>query len=224
MASIKLILLIVCALFISISSKKTIEVHFESLCPGCQDFIQHSFTAFSKADQHSLLADVVFYPYGNAYQKQSGNKWVFTCQHGSNECFGNLIETCAVKKFNSESAYAFLSCLETNIGYYSNNFTNAANYCLTNYPADKTNLWNCVQSDEGNRLQHEVGLVTERLKPAHQYVPWIVVDGVHDANVEDAILNDLLGYLCQDQTNIAACEGVNQKFLFEKFTNKCYVN
>ena len=225
MASMKIIFFVICSIVISIAAKKKIEVHFESLCPGCQEFITTSFTKFSQAEQHELLADVVFYPYGNAYQKFDGKLWQFTCQHGTNECVGNLVETCAVKKFDTEVAYIFLSCLESNLSHYANDFTKTSNWCLTNYPTQKTDLWNCVQSTEGNTLQHEIASYTEGLRPIHKWVPWIIVDGVHDSIVENAVLDDMLSYLCQDQTNIAACVGVKEnKFLFEKNDNKCYIN
>ena len=221
MANLKLILLIICSLVILISSKKKIEVHLESLCPDCQVFIAKSFIPFAKASQHELLADVIFYPYGNAKQTFDGKNWKFTCQHGANECFGNLIETCAVKKFSSEVGFKFLTCIEGALSYFGKDFTKTANYCLTNYPTEKTTLWNCVNSSEGNQLLHEVGLVLDNLQPPHQYVPWIVVDGVHDRAIEDEIIKNMLAYLCKGQTEVAGCKRVSEEsnFLYEIFIN-----
>jgi len=34
-------------------------------------------------------------PYGNTKRKIVDGKWVFTCQHGEAECYGDLIELCA---------------------------------------------------------------------------------------------------------------------------------
>jgi hypothetical protein len=30
----------------------------------------------------------------------------------------------------------------------------------------------------------------------HQYVPWILVDGIHDVEIENRILNNMTDYLC----------------------------
>lgn len=227
MSSFRFAFVIACLTILSVQAaeKRKIEVFFESLCPACQQFIQSSFTSFSKAEGHSDLAEVIFYPYGNAHESRVGTKYQFTCQHGANECFGNLIETCAVNKFKKALQEQFLTCLESYISYYGNDFTKTANYCLTNYPTDKTNLWNCVKSDEGNQLQHKVAQATNALQPAHQYVPWIVVDGVHDSDAENAILEDMLSYLCQNGSDSQACQGrrVGTKFLSD-VDNKCYAN
>merc|ERR1712083_406317 len=42
----------------------------------------------------------------------------------------------------------------------------------------------CAWGAEGNALMHAVANRTESLDPAHKYVPWIVVDGVHAEEVE----------------------------------------
>ena len=40
-----------------------------------------------------------------------------------------------------------------------------------------------IQSSEGNALLHYMGVATEQLSPPHNYVPWIVVDGVHNEQI-----------------------------------------
>lgn len=53
------------------------------------------------------------YPYGNAKRVQNGSEWIFTCQHGPRECEGNVIEACALKKYDLASqALPFIICLE----------------------------------------------------------------------------------------------------------------
>jgi interferon gamma-inducible protein 30 len=215
-------------LIISVKSVQ-IDVLVESLCPDCMGFISQSFAEFFKAENHHLLANVTFYPYGNAHQSFDGTRWNFVCQHGANECYGNLIETCVVRQFTPEFSHNFLICLEGNILSHGKDFKAASDACLTNQPQTVLDtIWNCVNSDVGNSFQHEVADFTEKVNPPHKYVPWIIVDGTHDAKVEDAIMNDMLGYLCQhSRLNIPACETRSEflnSFFEEKNHSKCYRN
>ncbi|MFM7858630.1 MAG: hypothetical protein ACKO96_43600, partial [Flammeovirgaceae bacterium] len=116
-------------------------------------------------------------------------------------------ETCVVKQFTPEFSHNFLICIESIIFSFGQDFKAAANFCLANEPKTVVDtIWDCVESDVGNRLQHEVADFTEKVNPPHKHVPWVIVDGTHDPKVEDAILNDLLGYLCQQsKSNIPAC-------------------
>ena len=38
---------------------------------------------------------------------------------------------------------------------------------------------------------------TESLVPAHNYVPWILVDGEHTSDLQTKAQQDLLGLVCQ---------------------------
>ena len=215
-------------LIVSINSVPQIDILVESLCPDSIGFIGNSFTKFFNATNSSQLANVTFHFYGNAHQSFNGTSWNFSCQHGANECYGNLIETCVTKNFPKNQSHPFLICLEKYIRAFAANFPKATNYCLTNTTINSTLVWNCVNSDMGNRLQNEVANFTESVNPRHNYVPWVIVDGVHDLYVEDAILNDMLGYLCSKTNNqIKACQK-RSKFLdilFEKNpVSKCYRN
>ena len=49
-------------------------------------------------------------------------------------------------------------------------------------------FYNFLQSSEGNALLHYMGVATEQLSPPHNYVPWIVVDGVHNEQIGKHII------------------------------------
>jgi len=45
---------------------------------------------------------------------------------------------------------------------------------------------------------HQIATETNNLSPPHNYVPWVVVNGVHDPTIEDAVIEDMLKYTCQN--------------------------
>jgi len=173
----------------------TIELYYESFCPGCRAFVTGMlFTAFEKLKDTGIMK-VMIYPYGNAHQKQKPDgSWDFECQHGSQECLGNLLEVCTMAHmdWDFQTYLPVISCMEG-----ADNPVTAAKGCLSAlstvpYSAVKACAWGA----EGNALMHAIANRTEGLNPAHKYVPWIVVDGVHTEEVEQKAMADLAGLVC----------------------------
>jgi len=179
----------------------TIALYYESLCPGCEEFIGTSVKTFQNFKGHENLATLKFYPYGNARETQDGNKWKFSCQHGAPECQGNLVESCAIKKMQPEMFTNFLVCIKENISSQGNDFIKTTKICETD-SANYNAVMACVNGDEGNAVQHDIAVATEGLKPAHKWVPWVVVDGVYDSDVQDQLSDDMLGYICDNYSDI----------------------
>ena len=78
------------------ADKIKIDLYYESQCPGCKQMITTSFAEAMKADGFLDMAEINFWPYGNARETQTTSGWEFSCQHGTAECQYNFIETCAV--------------------------------------------------------------------------------------------------------------------------------
>jgi hypothetical protein len=78
------------------ADKIKIDLYYESQCPGCKQMITTSFAEAMKAENFLDMAEINFWPYGNARETQTSSGWDFTCQHGTAECQYNFIETCAV--------------------------------------------------------------------------------------------------------------------------------
>ena len=171
-----------------------IQIYIESLCPDCYFFITQSFKNFYENVKNPNLADIEFIPYGNAKEvfNEETNKWEFTCQHGEIECYGNLIETCAIQKMGRVNSYGTILCIESNIEEYNFDFDKTLEFCMGDDKATLEEIKECISSDEGNFYQHQMAQKTE----THSWVPWIVVDGVHDINVENKIIESLTDYLC----------------------------
>ena len=171
-----------------------ITVYVESLCPDCVEFITGSFKTFHQKVTKENVVDVEFIPFGNAKESynEKTKKYDFTCQHGENECYGNLIETCAINIMGKQKSYDTIICIEGNIASYSKNFDKTLEYCLKDDQDNLALVKECVTSDIGNTYQHIMAMKTED----HKWVPWIMVDGVHDVAVEEQILSSLYNYVC----------------------------
>ena len=186
------------AISLSLSQKHVpkIQVYIESLCPDCVNFITKSFKDFYDQVSKPNLAEIEFIPFGNAeeaYNETTG-KWDFTCQHKENECYGNLIETCVIQNLGRVNSYEKIICIESNIENFDLNFDNTLEYCFKNDTDTLNEVKKCVDSDLGNYYEHQMAQKTGD----HTWVPYILVDGVHDVQVENQIIKSLIDYLCGD--------------------------
>ena len=183
----------------NILTQKTIPkitIYMESLCPYCIQFITTSIKDFYEKVAKPNLAYIEIIPYGNAkevYDSTLG-KYTFTCQHGDNECYGNLIMTCSLNILGRIKGQLNLICLLENIYNNNRNFDSTLEYCLNSEPIKLQEIKDCVNSDIGNIYQHQMAQKTGE----HKGVPWILVDGVYDEETNDKIWNSLIDYLCED--------------------------
>merc|ERR1712013_497902 len=72
------------------STRLGVTLYYESYCPFCQNFWVEQLAPTYECT--SKMIDLRLVPYGNA--KHSGNPpYKFTCQHGEQECAGDLFES-----------------------------------------------------------------------------------------------------------------------------------
>ena len=96
-------------------SPVSVELYYESLCPGCRHFITTQlFPTFDKLKDTGIMK-IKLFPYGNAHESQNPDgSWSFTCQHDVPECTGNLLEVCTMKylDWNPDLYLPVISCME----------------------------------------------------------------------------------------------------------------
>jgi interferon gamma-inducible protein 30 len=189
------------------AEKIRIDLYYESQCPGCKQLITTSFAEAMKTDGFLDMAEIYFWPYGNARETQTANGWEFTCQHGAAECQYNFIETCAVKLIECPvQLFNFMNCMETNdVG---TDYEGVANKCATDSKiANIEDIMKCYNGPDASLFEHYVAAKTEQLSPPHQYVPWVTVRDQHSEEVQDQISESLLKYVCDNYTGqkSAAC-------------------
>ncbi|NXG52959.1 GILT reductase, partial [Psilopogon haemacephalus] len=182
-----------------------LTLFYESLCPACRWFlVQQLFTTWLLLPAEALSITLV--PYGNAEERNVSGKWQFQCQHGPEECLGNMIETCLMHEAKNFSAYfPVIFCLESGSSVTKNldavrppspsqgdvSLTSlrapepssrpcfSPRQCLQVYAPqlDGGRIAACVQGDAGAALMHRNAQLTQALDPPHQYVPWVVING-----------------------------------------------
>lgn len=185
-----------------------VELYYESLCPGCRSFIASMLypTSVLLGD----IMDVSLVPYGNAQEKYDGEKYIFTCQHGQEECMGNMIEACVLNLTHSD-ALLTIFCMES-----SEEPIKAAQSCVELFsPAlSWKEVMECVDGKTGNQIMHQNALKTQALKPPHTYVPWITINGVHTEELQDKAFSALLPLVCglYKGDTPAVCGGTRKTF------------
>lgn len=73
------------------NNKVNFTLYYETLCPDCRQFMT---TELWKAYQTIPdIMNITLVPYGNAHEtyNSTSRMYDFVCQHGPNECVGNLI-------------------------------------------------------------------------------------------------------------------------------------
>ena len=182
----------------TLSQKKipTITIYMESLCPYCIEFITSSIKEFYEKVTKPNIANIEIIPYGNTIEEYDSDtqKYTFTCQHGENECYGNLIMSCSLNILGRIKGQLNLICLLENIYAFNRNFDSTLEHCLNSEPSILKEIKDCVNSDISNIYQHQMAEKTGD----HLGVPWILVDGEYDEDTNDKIWTSLVDYLCGD--------------------------
>eukprot|EP00475_Leptophrys_vorax_P015820 TRINITY_DN2217_c0_g1_i1.p1 TRINITY_DN2217_c0_g1~~TRINITY_DN2217_c0_g1_i1.p1 ORF type:complete len:220 (-),score=67.64 TRINITY_DN2217_c0_g1_i1:54-680(-) len=171
-----------------------VELYYESMCPYCRGFITGSLNTAYNAQGLSKVMNLTMVPFGNAKESQdaSGN-FVYTCQHGAEECVGNLWAGCVIDQVMDVSKhFPVLECMEE----AGNSFETVVPKCAAKFGVDSAGIVNCVNSQHGIDVQHINAEKTKALNPAHKYVPWIVINGQHTESMQGKAEDDLLSVVC----------------------------
>lgn len=196
-----------------------VDMYSESLCPGCESY---TISEVAPAIQNvGTIMDFMLYAYGNAQEKQSGSQWVYTCQHGTGECAGNMYEACSVEHYptvvnGTPTWFPFFLCMERsgNAGSAS-----VAQKCAADNKLDWNVISKCAgsnppqgSSDDGNPLMHNIAVATNSLVPPHQWTPWIVMDGKPFSQAQ--LSESLTKLVCNEYKGTSkppACKGFEEE-------------
>lgn len=182
----------------------SINLYYETRCPDCIMFINQTLEPLWRTKGLDKHLNITLNPYGNAmsipvanvsegykffHPGKTGAGWdyVHICQHGTDECFGNLIQACAIKKVPQDQYMELVFCMASkpNWGIEKSSYE-----CLLNAKIDPKPIKECATSPEGNKMMAEFGKLTGAVQ-GRQGTPWVMIDGVNLANV-----TNLLGAAC----------------------------
>mmetsp|Transcript_44876 Transcript_44876/g.51575 ORF Transcript_44876/g.51575 Transcript_44876/m.51575 type:complete len:231 (+) Transcript_44876:34-726(+) len=203
----------------SSGDKVKFDLYYESMCGDCEAYM---VSAVNMAFGHGLLeiADFDIHPFGNASEKQVDGKWEFTCQHGPDECAGNMFEACLIHVVQDfKTFWPIIMCLEE-----TGNPVKYASSCAKSLPFDFTEVYKCYNSDLAIELEHGYALETEALNPPHTSVPWVTINGVHTDSIQYQAENDLIKLICDSYTGTKVLDACSHYHLREEQTQtgKCY--
>jgi len=172
-----------------------IGVYYETLCPYSRRFItQQLGPTFQDLGKYM---NVDFNPAGNA---KLNNDFTISCQHGEAECQAGIMTGCILQHFDIDqkaSLVPLITCIENGVADPFD--ASVVQQCMdSNGITSPTfeEVSTCANTQEG--LGHFIFFLlrTQELNPPHQYVPWILFNGVHNETLYNESKKDLKGVLC----------------------------
>uniref|UniRef100_A0A0D9Z5X3 Uncharacterized protein n=1 Tax=Oryza glumipatula TaxID=40148 RepID=A0A0D9Z5X3_9ORYZ len=161
-----------CAAAAAAGEKVPLALYYETLCPYCSRFIVNHLAGIFE-DGIVDAVDLRLVPYGNAHVVGANN--TISCQHGSEECFLNTVEACAIDAWpDLRVHFRFIYCVEDLV---VNHKQREWESCFGKLNLDPKPVTDCYKGERGHQLSLKYGRQTDALQPPHKYVPWVVVDG-----------------------------------------------
>ncbi|KAI3949623.1 hypothetical protein MKW98_020945 [Papaver atlanticum] len=140
-------------------TKVSVALYHEAFCPGCTDFIVKYFPKIFLSGITDIM-DLKLVPYGNAIV---GENNTIICQHGSEECFLNQVEACAIHAWPDMEMHSyFIYCVEDLI-----------------LKEISSEWFSCLKKPGFSArpiLELQYGNETNALIPSLQFVPWLTVN------------------------------------------------
>jgi len=188
-----------------------IDVYYESMCPDCQKLITAGLAQVMGAPDFRDRVQLVLYPYGNGQSlhknkvsegyrffhpelNEAGMDYIFVCQHGPDECKGNMIQACIIQEYPKvDQHFPIIQCMESRT---HDSFEKSSYECAQSAGLNLDTTRSCYNSSKGNKYMAALGEATQKLE-SKTYVPWVVIDGQHN---EQAERGGILPELCKALT------------------------
>ncbi|XP_064476306.1 gamma-interferon-inducible lysosomal thiol reductase-like [Ornithodoros turicata] len=174
-------------------TKVTVAVYYECMCPFSINFITTQlWPTYVKLSRYMKVS---LYPYGNAHRNNITNEngtvtEAISCQHGENECKGNIVQACALALYRRTSIQvSFVSCMMSAALPYR-----AGQQCAARIGLEWGLIKKCAVSAHGKTLLIEMGY-----KTSIEYVtsvPHIVVNGIFSDEYTRLARTNFMSLIC----------------------------
>lgn len=173
-----------------------IQLYYETRCPDCIQFLNQTLEPLWRNQELRKHLNLTVNPYGNSmslkvaevsegykfwHPATTGLGWDFVhvCQHGSDECLGNLIQACTMNIAETHKHMDLVFCMAAHPDW---SVEKSSHECLNSNGVDIDKVAGCVRSPEGNKLMMDLGKQTQAVQ-GRLGTPWVVVDGNTLSNV-----------------------------------------
>nr|WBW70125.1 venom protein [Lampona murina] len=199
--------------YVAATDTVDVAVYYESLCPDSQLFVQQQLLPTYMQMQDYMNVELI--PYGNAHYRGVRDSYTFTCQHGPDECYGNMVQTCYVHLVNNtESRLKFVNC-----AFNFPTQMKIIEQCIDSKDL-RRQVKKCVTGTLGPNLEYIMAKKTDALSPPHTFIPWITINGKGGADLTEKACNDLMSVICDtltaDKPDVCNKKKLN---LFKRFRN-----
>merc|ERR1719487_1171084 len=114
------------------------------------------------------------------------------CQHGDQECLGNMIQACAIEELKTSERYVPFTLCMASYGFDAG--IELSSYaCGKELQMDMEAIKACTYSRSGNKVEAKIGAMSDDPNLQRDHVPFVMINGVHAPSADEG---QLLGALC----------------------------
>ncbi|XP_037049798.1 GILT-like protein 1 [Bradysia coprophila] len=178
----------------SINAQKLhVAVYYESLCGDSIRFITNQLNP--AYDDLKDYIEILFVPFGKSWR--NGGE-TFICQHGPEECAGNMVQSCTLNALNGpmngnpDGSMAYVAC------QMAPGAEQSGRVCAEKVGIDFGFVSQCVNGGLGQQLQYGAEKATHEIAyPYPRFVPTIVYNRRFDQKLQNRSLSDFVGVVCE---------------------------
>lgn len=179
-----------------------LDIYYEYDCPYCSEVMNNQIHALWKHPQFHSKIRFNFIPYGNCQTLnhtqvsrgyhfwhedlgRNGMDYVFMCQHGEGECFGNMLHACAIDTAEHKArAFQLIMCMKDE-KHHEMAVEKSSWECNEELSLglNMEEIKTCARGSRGNQLMKRLGEQTRARNSDH--VPWVEVNGEHFDDLDD---------------------------------------
>ncbi|CAH0553473.1 unnamed protein product [Brassicogethes aeneus] len=169
-----------------------VSLYYECLCPDSVKFVVNQLYPTYKDLGNRL--DVELVAYGFAKTEESNNTYMFTCQHGPKECYGNKIHSCVASQYSIPEAIQYLYCAMSSGRGWDDVYLKK---CATVGNLKWTEIQSCITSGRGDLLLAANGNKTLSVTPPINFIPTIIFNDEFNQTYQSESLIDFKKMVCE---------------------------